>query len=98
MIRNHDDGYVSKSLHQGDYFGESDCLKVLGYTFYGEIVADSDDVECWFIPAGDFWKIPLFEQLTMKEVASSRRDILMLSFEYSRKYKIDIQEYSSYYC
>lgn len=48
-VRNHDDGYVAKKLTQGDYFGESDPLKVVGYTFFGEIVADSDDLECWFI-------------------------------------------------
>lgn len=61
VIKNHDDGYISKHLHQGDYFGEGDSLKVIDYTFYGEIIADSDDVECWFIPVGEFWKIPLFE-------------------------------------
>ena len=86
IVRNHDDSYCSKKLKQGDFFGESDLLKCIGYTFFGEIVADSDDVECWFIAADEFWKIPLFEQVHMKEKALGRRDILMLSFEYARKY------------
>jgi len=33
----------------------------------------------------------------MKELALKRRDILMLSFEYSRRYKVDMKEYASYY-
>ena len=32
-VRNHDDGFMAKKLMQGDYFGESDPLKVVGYTF-----------------------------------------------------------------
>ena len=88
---------MSKILKQGDFFGESDLLKNIGYTFYGDIVASSDDLECWFIPKKNFSKIPLYEQIHMKENAKCRRDILMLSFEYSRKYKIDIKEYASYY-
>lgn len=30
-------------------------------------------------------------------MAQSRQDIQMLSFEYARRYKVDIIEYSSYY-
>ena len=72
MIRNQDDGFVSKRLKQGDYFGESDILKVVGYNFFGEIVADSDDLECWFIPLKDMPRIPLFEQLQLKYEAQAR--------------------------
>lgn len=61
MIRNRDDGIVAKKLKQGDYFGESDLLKSIGYQFFGEIVAASDDLECWFIPFKEFSRIPLFE-------------------------------------
>ena len=60
-VRNHDDGFMAKKLMQGDYFGESDPLKVVGYTFFGEIVADSDDLECWFIRKDQWRRIPLFE-------------------------------------
>lgn len=97
VVRNHDDGYCSKTLKQGDFFGESDLLKCIGYQFFGEIAADSDDVECWYIPSDQFWKIPLFEQVHMKELSLKRRDILMLSFEYARRYKVDMKEYASYY-
>ena len=31
VVRNHDDGYCSKTLKQGDFFGESDLLKCIGY-------------------------------------------------------------------
>jgi hypothetical protein len=54
--------------------------------------------------------IPLFEQMHMKQLAEERRDILMLSFEYCRRYKavvgdcghvmkagVSMEEYSSYY-
>ena len=85
-------------------------LKTVGYTTFGEIVAETDDLECWFVASGDFWMIPLFEQMQMKELAEQRKDILMLSFEYCRRYKavvgdcghvmkagVSMEEYSSYY-
>lgn len=109
QVRNHDDGYCAKKLKQGDYFGEGDLLRTVGYTTFGEIVADSDDVECWFVACDDFWMIPLFEQMHMKGLAQARRDILMLSFDYCRRYKrlvengvvvregVTMEEYSSYY-
>ena len=58
---NPDDGYVAKRLKQGDYFGESDLLKAVGYSFFGNIIADSDDLECWFIKMKDLSRIPAFE-------------------------------------
>jgi hypothetical protein len=36
-------------------------LKVVGYEFFGDIIADSEEVECLFISLNDFYKIPLFE-------------------------------------
>ena len=96
-VRNHDDGFQAKRLNQGDFFGESDLLKCVGYSFFGEIVADSDDVECWFIPQEKFAKIPLFEQMHMKTLAESRRDVVMLGFDYAKRYNIDMAEYQSYF-
>ena len=48
-VVNPDDGFIAKRLKQGDYFGESDLLKSVGYSFFGDIIADSDDFECWYI-------------------------------------------------
>ena len=50
IIKNHDDNFESKILIKGDYFGDSDILKCVGYSFFGDIYAHSDSVECWFIP------------------------------------------------
>lgn len=93
LVQNHDDHYRAKVLKQGDFFGESDLLQCVGYSFFGEIVAETDDVECWYIPEERFVRIPLYEQERMKELAEKRRDVVMLSFEYSKRYKIEMAEY-----
>lgn len=72
-------------------------LQCVGYSFFGEIIADTDDVECWFIPEERFVRIPQYEQAKMKEYAEKRRDVVMLSFEYSKKYKIEMSEYQNYF-
>lgn len=97
QVVNRDDQYRAKLLKKGDFFGESDLLQCVGYSFFGEIVADSDDVECWFIPEEKFIKIPLFEQIHMKQYAENRRDVVMMSFDYSKRYKLDMREYQSYF-
>ena len=96
-VRNTDDQYNAKKLRQGDFFGESDILKTVGYTFFGEIVADSDDFEVNFISADQFWKIPLFEQVFMKQHSKARKDIIMLTFNYVKRYSLDVKEYGSYF-
>jgi len=35
ILKNTDDGYVAKELVPGDYFGESDLLRCVGYEFFG---------------------------------------------------------------
>lgn len=42
-------------------------------------------------------RIPQYEQKTMKEFAEKRRDVVMLSFAYSKRYKIDMSEYQNYF-
>jgi len=61
VVQNKDDGHCSKTLTQGDFFGESELIKSVDYTFFGEIIA-LGDVECWYLPQEHFNKIPYFEQ------------------------------------
>ena len=96
-VLNHDDKYYCKSLQGGDYFGESDILKSIGFEFFGDIYVESDDFECLFIAKDDFMKLPLFELMGIRDHATSRDVIKMLGYEYSTKYKIDSAEYDSYY-
>ena len=35
FLKNTDDGYEAKELVPGDYFGESDLLRCVGYEFFG---------------------------------------------------------------
>lgn len=35
VCKNTDDGYEAKELVPGDYFGESDLLRCVGYEFFG---------------------------------------------------------------
>jgi CRP-like cAMP-binding protein len=35
LLKNTDDGYEAKELVPGDYFGESDLLRCVGYEFFG---------------------------------------------------------------
>lgn len=60
-IVNSKDHYEAKQLKFGDYFGESEMIRVIGFDFFGDIYADSDEVECFFISRENFSKIALFE-------------------------------------
>jgi hypothetical protein len=50
-----------------------------------------------FISKAKFKKIPVYEQLVMKQYCKRRQDIEMLSYTFSNMYGIDIKEYSNYY-
>ena len=96
-VVNTDDQYVAQLLKKGDYFGESDITKSVGFGFFGSVIAESDEVECLFIPMDEFEKIPLFEQKIIQRHSLGRKEMSMLGFEYSKRYNIHIDEYSSYY-
>ena len=51
---NHDDQYNSKLLTNGDYFGETEMLKCIGYEWFGDIYVESTDFECLYISIEDF--------------------------------------------
>ena len=78
-VKNSDDGYCIKNLAHGDCFGESELIKSVDYTFFGDIIAE-DDVECFFLPRNCFHKIPYYEQLIMRQSLMTRGDISMLAF------------------
>ena len=68
IVRNHDDGFWSKKLKRSDFFGESEILKIIGFDFFGDIIADTD-LNCQFISKDNFNKIPLFEKQMIKNYA-----------------------------
>ena len=86
-VVNHDDGYCFQELKKGDFFGESETLKSIGFAFFGDIVADTDDVECLFIPQDEFMKTPTYEKNQIRQYAEQRADIKMLAFQYATRYK-----------
>lgn len=94
---NRDDNYCFQILKKGDFFGESDILKCIDFSFFGNIVAETPKVQCLFIPREEFLKIPKFERTQIKKYAENRGDIQMLGLHYSRKYNIDIQEYTNFF-
>ena len=60
-MRNTEDQFLGKVIREGDFFGEADLLKCVDYTFFGDIVAESDSVDVLYIGEEDFNKIPIFE-------------------------------------
>lgn len=97
QIINTQDDYEAKTLKKGDYFGESEIIRVIGFDFFGDVVAESETVECLFISKQNFQKIALFEQMNIKQHALKREVIHMLAYEYSRRYQIDLSEFDSFY-
>jgi len=59
-------------LQGGEFFGESEILKVIGYDYFGDIIAESEEVECMFISQDDLLKIPLYELVEIKNFAEKR--------------------------
>ena len=96
-VVNHDDQYSFQILKKGDFFGEAEILKTVDFCFFGDIIAHSPTVECLFIPAAEFKKIPQFEQILIKKYAENRQDINILGLQYSKRYNVDIQEYTNFY-
>lgn len=48
-VVNRPDNYQACVIQGGEIFGESDILKIVGYDFFGDIVAETSEVECMFI-------------------------------------------------
>ena len=61
------------------------------------MVADSEEVRLLYISKANFKKIPVYEQLVMKQFCQARQEIQMLSYMFSARYNIDIKEYATYY-
>ena len=109
QILHRHDQFEVRELRNWDFFGECDLLKVIvssliqsftclkGYTYFGDVVSKSDEVRLLYISKDNFRKIPVYEQLVMKQYCQARQDIAMLSYMFSSRYNIDIKEYNSYY-
>lgn len=65
QIRNLQDKHALTTLITGDFFGESEFLEVIGFTYFGDIITVSD-VDFWFIPASKMQRIPEYDQIKMK--------------------------------
>jgi len=70
---------------------------IKGFAFFGDIVAESDKVDCLFISKENVQKIPTYELLRIKEFCEKRNDIQMLTYLYTHKYKLQPSEYASFY-
>jgi hypothetical protein len=67
-------------LQGGEFFGESEILKVIGYDYFGDIIAESEEVECMFVSQDDLLKIPLYELVEIKNFAEKRQSLKLLSY------------------
>ena len=56
---------------------------MIGFEYFGDIIAKSENVECMFISFLDFQKIPLFEQESIRDFANQRSAIKFLGYQYS---------------
>jgi hypothetical protein len=57
------------------------------------VVAVSEEVRMLYISKDNFKKIPVYEQLVMKQYCQGRQDVAMLSNMFSSRYNIDIKEF-----
>ena len=97
-VLNRDDGYCGKILQGGDFFGESDILKCIGYEYFGDVIVETKECECLFVTQEDFMKLPIFERMSIKEYSRKREALRLLAYEYSERYKeVDLAEYDHYY-
>ena len=67
-------------MQGGEFFGESEILKVIGYDYFGDIIAESEEVECMFVSQDDLLKIPLYELVEIKNFAEKRQSLKLLSY------------------
>lgn len=67
-------------MQGGEFFGESEILKVIGYDYFGDIIAESEEVECMFISQDDLLKIPFYELVEIKNFAEKRQSLKLLSY------------------
>jgi hypothetical protein len=72
-------------------------LRVIGYSYFGDIVAESDKVSILFVKGKQFKRVPYYEQRKMVEYCKSRNEVQMLVYTYCNKYGIDVKEYMNYH-
>mmetsp|Transcript_23184 Transcript_23184/g.22680 ORF Transcript_23184/g.22680 Transcript_23184/m.22680 type:complete len:101 (+) Transcript_23184:1712-2014(+) len=60
------DKSVFNTIQRGDYFGENESLKIPSNNYFGEIVADDDEVTCLFISNENMIRLPIYEMKAMR--------------------------------
>lgn len=67
------DQFNAREMRRWDFFGECELLKCIGYTYFGDVIAVSEkEVRTLFISKANFKKIPVYEQLVMKQYCQAR--------------------------
>lgn len=97
LVVNQEDGYCFQQLMNGHFFGEADVLKTIDFSFFGDIVADSEEVRCLYMTSKEFMTLPAYERILIKRFAEKRSEISMLGMQYSRRYNIDPYLYQKFY-
>jgi len=72
-------------LASGSVFGESDCLRMVGYDFLGDIYAGKDGMDCLVVQEPDL-VISLFERDLLKGVLKHQHRNLIQMIETQNKY------------
>ena len=84
-IINPTDGYVISHLSYGDLFGECNSFKVIGYNYFGDIVANGQ-VTTAKIMYEDLKQIPLYEIARISANCNKRENISKLISICCRRY------------
>ena len=78
-------------LQRGEFFGEAQALQTLSLNFFGEVYAQSDDVELLFLSRENLQLLPGFERAKMKLVADKRAQGWL--YRMGRKYSLGMDQF-----
>eukprot|EP00826_Nyctotherus_ovalis_P022974 TRINITY_DN17704_c0_g1_i2.p1 TRINITY_DN17704_c0_g1~~TRINITY_DN17704_c0_g1_i2.p1 ORF type:complete len:247 (+),score=46.14 TRINITY_DN17704_c0_g1_i2:936-1676(+) len=74
-------GYVATAIKARDYFGESDYLGMMDYTFFGNVVA-VEDCTLLYLSRESLAQIPEYDQIQMRENARrNKQRVVRLIFQ-----------------
>lgn len=90
-VINRKDNYTVAFLFKGDYFGESEVIKIPDYTYFGDIYAcPHQDVDIIMLSYEAMKRIPFFELQTISDENKKRFNSIFYTL--ATRYKIDINE------
>ena len=85
-VINRKDNYVCWELFKGDWFGESEVLNILDWTYFGDIFAKSD-VDVMYISYKNFNRIPYYELNSMLRALKGRYNSVW--YTASKRYQVE---------